>query len=136
PLAWNRCLWYGFIGFCAALPLSLVIVALVAKDLQAPSRRRELGIALLAALLPFAHFFVMVMTLVLAAALAATHARRVPAARLARALAPLAAGPALMVPWFLGSLHGGPQPAEGAAAHLFASRPRLIDYAAILRHWL
>src|SRR5262249_2066434 len=32
PLAWNRCLWYGFIGFCAALPLSLLIIGLLEKN--------------------------------------------------------------------------------------------------------
>jgi len=135
PLAWNRCLWYGFIGFCAALPLSLLIIGLLAKDLDRPSGRREVGLGLLAALLPFAHFFVMVVTSALAAALAAVHARRIGAARAVRSLAPLAAGPALMVPWFLAGLKAGPQPAEGAAAHLFASRPHLADYAALLRHW-
>ena len=135
PLAWNRCLWYGFIGFCAALPLSLILIGLLAKDLAAPSRRREIGIALLAALLPFAHFFVMVVTLVLAGALAAVHVRRVRPAHLARTFGPLAVGPALMAPWFMAGLRGGPRPAEGAAAHLFASRPHLIDYAGLLRHW-
>ena len=135
PLAWGRCLWYGFIGFCAAVPLSLVIVGLLMQDLATPSRRRELGIGLLAALLPFAHFFVMVVTCALAAVLAIAHLRRVPLARLARTFAPLAAGPALMTPWFLAGLRAGPQPAGGAAAHLFASRPRLVDYAALLRHW-
>jgi hypothetical protein len=135
PLAWNRCLWYGFVGFCAALPLSLIILGLLQTDLARPARRREIGIGLLAGLLPFAHFFVMVLTLVLAGTLAAVHARRVPLARLARTFAPLAAGPALMAPWFLASLRGGPQPAEGAAAHLFVSRPHLQDYAALLRHW-
>jgi len=135
PLAWGRCLWYGFIGFCAALPLSLVIIGLLMQNLAAPSRRREIGIGLLAALLPFAHFFVMVVTVALAAVLAAAHARRVPLSRLARTFAPLATGPALMAPWFLAGLRAGPQPAGGPAAHLFGSRPRLVDYAALLRHW-
>jgi hypothetical protein len=135
PLSWNRCLWYGFIGFCAALPLSLVIMGLLARDLDVPSKRREVGIGVLAALLPFAHFFVMVVTGILAGALAIAHARRTRPAQLARTFGPLAFGPALMAPWFLAGLRGGPQPAEGAAAHLFASRPRLLEYVELLRHW-
>jgi hypothetical protein len=135
PLAWNRCLWYGFVGFCAALPLSLIIIGLLATDLARPSRRRAIGIGLLAALLPFVHFFVMMLTLMLAGALMAVHVRRTRPAQLARTFGPLLLGPLLMAPWFLASLRGGPQPAEGAGAHLFASRPRLIDYAALLRHW-
>jgi hypothetical protein len=55
---------------------------------------------------------------------------------LLRATLPLLAGPAVMTPWFLQAVgaesgHGS----SGALAHLWASRPRLVDDAAMLRHW-
>jgi hypothetical protein len=136
PLCWSRCLWYGFIGYCAALPLSLVILALLQRDVRQPALRRELLLAALVALLPFVHFFVMVVTLTLAGALVVANApgmaRRTP---LWRSVLPLSTGPLAMAPWFLGSLHSGPEPAGGAAAHLFASRPRAADYLGLLHHW-
>jgi hypothetical protein len=136
PLCWSRCLWYGFIGYCAALPLSLVVLALLQRDLRRPELRREAILAALVALLPFVHFFVMVLTLVLAFALVLAHGvKSTRRARLWRSVMPLATGPSMMAPWFLGSLHSGPQPAGGAAAHLFASRPRAADYLALLHHW-
>jgi hypothetical protein len=136
PLCWSRCLWYGFIGYCAAIPLSLVILALLQRDVGRPALRRELILAALVALLPFVHFFVMVMTLLVASALLLVHAvKGAHRARLWRSVLPLATGPLMMAPWFLGSLRGGPQPAGGAAAHLFASRPPAIDYLRLLHHW-
>jgi hypothetical protein len=135
PLAWNRCLWYGFIGFCAALPLALLLLALIERDLERPSLRRELALTLLAALLPFAHFFVTALVLLLAAALLASHAKGARPARLLRAAAPLAAAPLVIAPWFLHALRGGPRPAGGPASHLFAARPGAADYAGLLRHW-
>ncbi len=136
PLCWSRCLWYGFIGYCAAIPLSLIILALLQRDVRRPAWRRELLLAALVALLPFVHFFVMVVTLVLASALVLARAvGSAHRARLWRSVVPLATGPLMMAPWFLGSLRGGPQPAGGAAAHLFASRPRAADYLKLLHHW-
>jgi hypothetical protein len=136
PLCWSRCLWYGFIGYCAALPLALVILALLHRDVARPALRREVILAALVALLPFAHFFVMVMTLAVGFALVLAHGVGSPSrGRLWRSLLPLGTGPLAMAPWFLGSLHGGPQPEGGAAAHLFASRPRAADYLALLHHW-
>jgi hypothetical protein len=135
PLCWNRALWYGFIGFCAAVPMSLVVVALIERDLRRPSARREIGLAALTALLAFTHFFVMVMTLLLAGTLALARTAGTRRGQQLRALLPLLAGPAVMAPWFLSSLHHGPQPVGGATGHLFASRPPLLAYAALLRHW-
>jgi hypothetical protein len=136
PLCWSRCLWYGFIGYCAAIPLALVILALLQRDVGRPALRRELILAALVALLPSVHFFVMVMTLFVAFALVLTHAvKRADRARLWRSVIPLGTGPLMMAPWFLGSLRGGPQPAGGAVAHLFASRPRAVDYLRLLHHW-
>lgn len=141
PLAWNRCLWYGFIDFCAALPMSLVALGLLARQLVEPARRRTLALAALSAVLPFTHFFVMLVTVALAAVLAALFARAVPPKRLARAVAPLAIGPALMAPWFLSTLRHGPAhgPDGGGAvatiARLLAARPRMAEYAGLLRHW-
>jgi hypothetical protein len=135
PLAWNRCLWYGFIGFCAALPLSCLALALLMRDLERPSARRETGLALLFALLPLAHFFATAVTGVIAAALLVAHARAMPGRRLLRSAAPLAAAPAVIAPWFIASLRGGPHPAGGALHQLFAARPALADYVALLKHW-
>jgi hypothetical protein len=134
PLAWNRCLWYGFIGFCAALPIALLVLALLERDLEQPSWRRELGIAALMALLPIAHFFVMVVTSVLAFVLLLAHARGARFARLLRSVAPLAAGPAVVAPWFLRSLAAGGTSTDSAAGALLA-RPDPKGYAALLRHW-
>lgn len=53
PVCWNQCLWFGFIGFCAALPMSLVVVALLDRQLRRPSLRLGLGLAGLVALLAF-----------------------------------------------------------------------------------
>jgi hypothetical protein len=136
PLCWSRCLWYGFIGYCAALPLALVILALLQRDLRRPALRREVVVAVLVALLPVVHFFVMCVTLVLASTLVlARGVKSADRSRLWRSVAPLATGPLMVAPWFLGSLRGGPQPAGGAVAHLFASRPRVGDYLRLLHHW-
>jgi hypothetical protein len=136
PLCWSRCLWYGFIGYCAAVPISLVILALLQRDVARPALRREVILAALVALLPFAHFFVMVVTFVVGFALVLAHAaNRAHRARLWRSVLPLGTGPLAMAPWFLGSLRGGPQPAGGTVAHLFASRPRAAEYLALLHHW-
>jgi len=136
PLAWNRCLWYGFIGYCAALPIALVVLALLERDLERPAGRREIGLAALMALLPFAHFFVMVVTLVLALVLVLAHARGARMTRLLRSVAPLAAGPAVMLPWFFRSLASGPSsPDAPSGAGALLSRPNPKGYAALLRHW-
>jgi len=142
PLAWNRCLWYGFIDFCAAIPMSLVALGLLARQLVEPSRRRAALLAGLAALLPFTHFFVMLVTLALAAVLAAMFARAVSWGKIARAVAPLAIGPVVMAPWFLSTLRHGPRAPTSAGggaiatiARLLAARPRMAEYAGLLRHW-
>jgi hypothetical protein len=135
PLAWNRGLWYGFVGFCAALPIALVVVALLERDLERPSLRRELGLAALMALLPFAHFFVMVVTSVLALVLVLAHARGRRLGGLLRSAAPLAAGPAVMAPWFLHSLAAHPHSGAPAGAEALLARPSPRGYAALLRHW-
>lgn len=135
PLAWNRCLWYGFIDFCAALPLGIVGLALLERDLARPSLRRELGLGFLFGLLPFAHFFVMALTGLAGATLILARGRRLPVTRLLRTATPLAAGPILMAPWFLGALHAGPPASRGAVLQMFAARPHAATYAALLRHW-
>ncbi|HEY4184208.1 MAG TPA: hypothetical protein VGP07_04030 [Polyangia bacterium] len=138
PLAWNRCLWYGFIDFCAALPLALVALALVERELERPSAKLTLAIALTFLVLPFAHFFVMGLTGLLAVTLLLLRARERPPSRLLRAALPLLAGPLVMASWFLHSLRGGPRPSSatpGPLAHLWASRPRAADYGALLHHW-
>jgi hypothetical protein len=89
----------------------------------------------LLALLPLVHFFATAVTGVVAVALVLGHARALPPRRLLRAASPLAAAPAVIAPWFLRSLYGGPQPSGGALHHLLSTRPVLADYAGLLRHW-
>ncbi len=134
PLTYGRGLFYGFVGFCAALPVSLAVVSLAKRDLDAPSVRRKLLLGAACLALPFCHFFVMLVTVGLAAALVAGHARRHGARSLLTAL-PLAAGPLAMVPWFLSSLGRGPRPEGGLLAHVLESRLDLHGYAQLLMHW-
>lgn len=135
PVCWNQCLWYGFIGFCAALPMSLLVLVLLDRQLRAPSRRLPFGLAALVALLAFTHFFVLAVTLGLALVVLLNRLRQVGLVRALCSALPLLSGPIAMLPWFLGALGGGPQPAGGAAAHLWSSRPALSEYARILRRW-
>jgi hypothetical protein len=135
PVAWNQCLWFGFIGFCAALPMSLVVLALLDRALRAPSLRLSLGLAALVALLAFTHFFVLAVTLGLALVVLLNRLRDVGFARAFGAAAPLLSGPAVMAPWFLSGLRGGPQPSGGPLGHLWSSRPSLGEYARLLHHW-
>lgn len=142
PLCWGRCLWYGFIGFCAAIPISLVALALMERDLRAPSLRRELMLAATVVLLAIAHFFVLQVTVGLALILMLAHARDNRPLRLLRSGATWLAGPLIVAPWFLQKLHGDAAAASSgggglvsAISHLLAARPHLSDYAALLAHW-
>src|SRR6188768_3525006 len=135
PVCWNQCLWFGFIGFCAALPMSLVVLALLDRELRAPSLRLRLGLAALVALLAFTHFFVLALTLGLAVVVLLNRLREVGLRRAFWAAVPLLSGPAAMAPWFLGGLRGGPQPSGGPLGHLWSSRPSWGEYARLLRHW-
>lgn len=132
---WNECLWFGFIGFCAALPMSLAALVLLDRGLRAPSVRGQVWLAALVALLGFTHFFVLAVTLGLASVVLLNRLRDVGLMRALRAALPLLSGPALMTPWFLSSLGGGPKPREGALGHLWSSRPALSEYARLLHHW-
>lgn len=135
PVAWNQCLWFGFIGFCAALPMSLVALALLDRQLRKPSLRLSFGLAALVALLAFTHFFVLVVTLGLALVVLLNRARDVGILRSFRAAIPLLSGPALVAPWFLAGLRAGPHPPQGPVADLWSSRPSLAEYARLLHHW-
>jgi hypothetical protein len=135
PVSWNQCLWFGFIGFCAALPMSLVVVALLDRALRQPSRRSSFGLAALMALLAFTHFFVLAVTLGLAVVVLLNRLREVGFLRSLRAALPLSSGPALIAPWFLVGLRAGPEPSAGPVAHLWSARPRLSEYARLLHHW-
>ena len=116
PLAWNRGLWYGFVGYCAALSASLLVVALIERELRSPSTRRAIALGALSAVLPFLHFFVMMATVALGAALLLLHARAAPWRRLLRGAALLALGPLAMVPWVWSKTHPEPAAAHEAIA--------------------
>ncbi|MHB8873463.1 MAG: hypothetical protein ACYC8T_07220 [Myxococcaceae bacterium] len=134
PLVYGRWLFYGFIGFSAALPLSMVVVALVKLELEAPSARRRWILALAMATLPFLHFFVMVVTFGLALMVVALWLAEKPGRAVASAL-PLLAGPAVMLPWFVSNLRAGPGTAESPLTHLLAQRLPLAGYAGLPMHW-
>jgi hypothetical protein len=135
PICWNQCLWYGFIGFCAALPMSLITLVLLDRELRSPSLRRSVGLAALVALLAFTHFFVLAVTLALALPVLLNRLREAGVQRVARAGLPLLSGPLAMAQWFWGGLQGGRQPREGAVGHLWAARPPFREYARLLHHW-
>lgn len=130
PLCYSRAFWYGFVGHCAALSLSLVVLSLVAVQVRTPSRRTATWLALMMLVLPFAHFFTMLVTFGAAVVVAVRERgfRSLPAA------APVLVGPAVMVPWFLSALEhptGRPN-IEGQAFALWGG-PR--DLLAMLSHW-
>jgi hypothetical protein len=135
PLAWNRCLWYGFVGFCAALPLSCVALALLARDLKQPHPRRAVTAGLLFAVLPFAHFFAAALTGVIGVALVLARSRTLDPRRWLRAGAPMVTAPAVIAPWFVASWSAGPEPPGGTLHRLLVARPDLSVYAGLLRHW-
>lgn len=107
PMMLGRGFFYGFVGHCAALPMHLVIVSMLARELRSPAASRRLVVGVLMALLPFAHFFTMLLTFA-AGLLVVWRARGS-----ARAVAPLAMGPLVMLPWFVGAL-----------LHPYKARPR------------
>lgn len=130
PLCYSRAFWYGFVGHCAALSLSLVVLSLVAVQVRTPSKRTAAWLALTMLMLPFAHFFTMLVTFGAAVVVAVRERgfRSLPAA------APVLVGPAVMVPWFLSALEhptGRPN-IEGQAFALWGG-PR--DLLAMLSHW-
>jgi hypothetical protein len=135
PVCYNQCLWFGFIGFCAALPMSLVALALLDRALRKPSPRLSVGLSTLVALLAFTHFFVLAVTLGLALVVLLNRSREVGLRRVLWAALPLSSGPLLMAPWFLEGLRGGPQPSGGSLGHLWSARPGLGEYARLLHHW-
>lgn len=144
PLAWNRGLWYGFIGYCAALSASLLVVALVEREVRGPSTRRAIVLGVLSAVLPFVHFFVMLTTVALGGVLLLVHAGVAPIRRLLRCAALLGLGPLVMLPWVWDKTHPGP--GANASAHVaavagshapgfWAARPPLREYVRLLPHW-
>jgi hypothetical protein len=86
--------------FFAALPMSLVVLVLLDRELRAPSLRLKLGLAALVALLAFTHFFVLTVTLGLAAVVLLNRWREAGVGRVLRAALPLPSGPAVMAQWF------------------------------------
>jgi hypothetical protein len=135
PVCWNECLWFGFIGFCAALPMSLLVLVLLDRELRLPSLPLRLGLAAFVALLAFTHFFVLALTLGLAIVVLLNRVREVGIVRALRAALPLLAGPIAMASWFLAALRGGPRAASGAVGHLWSARPAGSEYARLLHRW-
>jgi len=130
PLCYSRAFWYGFVGHCAALSLSLVVLSLVALQVRSPSRRTGAWLGLTMLVLPFAHFFTMVLTFGAAVVVAVRERsfKSLPHA------APVLAGPLVMVPWFLSALSNpsGRPSIDGQAFALWGG-PK--DLLAMLSHW-
>jgi len=135
PFAWNRGLWYGFIGHCAALSISMVMIAIVDRELRAPSRKRAVALGALAALLPFVHFFIMLVTVALGAVVLLLRVRAVPLKRSLRVAALLAPGPLAMGPWVWGRLHAGAGAAAAAEVPQGTTAPPLRELVRVLHHW-
>lgn len=134
PLAYHRCVWYGFINYAAALPMALFGLALVAAVLDRPlrlARGRVLALAALVPLAAFAHFFAALWLLALGAMLVAL---RRPPRRTVAALAAAALPGALFVgAWVLGK----PVADDGSTgnAPVGLGRALLEDLGAIEPPW-
>lgn len=60
PLVYHRAMWFGFVNYCAALPLVFASLAVLVRELEredGPSRRGLLLLSGLYFLTSFAHFF-------------------------------------------------------------------------------
>lgn len=128
PMMLGRGFFYGFVGHCAALPLSLIALSLVARECRASSRARQWSLVGVMTLLPFAHFFTMLLT-VAAAVLVVWRER----GRWNRAW-PLATAPAVMLPWFVTALLHPSAPSANAGLP-FANWASPRESVAMLSHW-
>lgn len=136
PLCYGRGFWYGFVGFCAALPLALVALSLTWKLVSTPSPRRRTAVLLLVVMVvfPFAHFFVMAATFGVGLMLVLLAARRGGAA-VARRAWPLLGGPLVMAPWVLSRVTGTSAPGSTGPGGPLFTRPPLGEYLAMAQHW-
>jgi len=134
PLCYGRHLWYGFVGFCAALPLGLVALALLWRVLtEEPSRKRQVGLCVVMAVFPFAHFFAMAATVGVGALVTGVVAWRRGATLVLKGT-PLLCGPLVMVPWVVARLTDSNAAGATSTGPLF-TRPALGEYVGMLQHW-
>lgn len=134
PLCYGRHFWYGFVGFCAAVPLGLVVLSLLWRALtQDFSRRRAVALAVATMVFPFVHFFAMAATVGVGALVTMLVARR-RGARVVWRAAPLLSGPLVMVPWVVARLTDSGAAGATTAGPLF-TRPPIGTYIGMLRHW-
>ena len=106
PLALNANLYYGFIAYCASTVLLFWAIALLARQVEAPSLPRAAGIAALAAAIFFTHVQSFAFLLLAAPLLAACGNAPVKGVRRAWPLVPATLG--LFLPWLY--LSTTPQP--------------------------
>jgi hypothetical protein len=106
PLALNANLYYGFIAYCASTVLLFWALALLARQVEAPSLPRAAGIAALAAAIFFTHVQSFAFLLLAAPLLAACGDAPLKRARRAWPLVPATLG--LFLPWLY--LSTTPQP--------------------------
>ena len=106
PLALNGNLYYGFIAYCASTVLLLWAIALLARQLEAPSARRAAVLAPLAAAIFFTHVQSFAFLLLAAPVLAAFG--DAPGRRAVRAWPLLPATLGIFLPWLY--LSTTPQP--------------------------
>jgi hypothetical protein len=102
PLALNDSLWMGFCNYISAIPLLLYWLAQLQRQLDAPSRRRWLGLALLPVLIYFLHAQALLHGALLAVATVALHRNGLRTRAGLRSLAHLLPALGLFALWALG----------------------------------
>lgn len=138
PLIYHRCLWYGFAGNVAAVPLLLLTLALASLAFAHPRAGwRDLALALALLVLSTAHAFLYLVTLCLVI-LWALLAIGQPS-RAWRRVAVLLPSLLYLGPWLGASLFGRKPDGGGFLAlvkHVFGQRRQLSTYFANVHEWL
>jgi hypothetical protein len=119
PVVYPRCLWWGFVVNAAAIPLTLVGLALTSQLLERPRLGRSALLALCAAATVAAHFFFGCVLLGLALALIVLALPR-PARVVAGAMVPLLAAVAYLG-WCLAPKGGAHGQLHGLLGELWAT---------------
>lgn len=99
PLFWSHALSIGFLPFVASVPLAVFSLSIVARQMQAPTRRRFVALSILGVVLLFAHVcaLLVVVSVSFAFALTLPSTRRL--AELPRRTAWLVPGGAMFLVW-------------------------------------
>jgi hypothetical protein len=119
-------LYLGFFNFVESIPATIVVIALVERELQSPRRARGILLAFAAVVLLYLHPSALALALGAAAFLAVTAG--VGVRRAARALSPFVPAVALFGAWTVRSLFGQSAVTGGSAGpHWEPLRERILD---------